>query len=580
MTHSTSTPDATTESAVKSAADVYDLESVKLPYLSGRALRLMVAAMEGPVRGPLLPNLLRSAGITAFRQRRFDEEPTFQPIAYTGILATEAAQTPTAELPITPAGAAPGFRFPSVYDYARAYRDGLTDPVEVAERVLAAIDAGDAADPPLRALIAVDQADVLRQAREAAERIRRGEPLSVLDGVPVAVKDELDMVPYPTKVGTMFLGASSAAHDATAVARLRAAGALLIGKANMHEIGIGVTGFNPHYGTPRNPYDPVHYTGGSSSGPATAVAAGLCPVAIGADGGGSIRVPAAFCGVVGLKATHGRVSEFGAAPLDWSVAHVGPLAATATDAALAYGLMAGPDPRDPLSLHQPPPTLAGWGELNLNGLTLGVFWPWFRHASDKVVAACESLLKGFQERGAQVREIAIPDLEAGRIAHVITIASEMNAGLEHYYSDHHKEYGLDVRLNLALSRTFTARDYIRAQQARTRLIRNFGDALAKVDLIITPSAGIAAPAIPPAALKDGDSDLTTLAEIMRFATPANMTGLPAISFPAGYTDAGLPIGMQAMGRAWEEPALLRLALVAEQMVERRRPRVWFDLLGA
>jgi Asp-tRNA(Asn)/Glu-tRNA(Gln) amidotransferase A subunit family amidase len=428
-------------------------------------------------------------------------------------------------------------------------------------------------------MIAVDREDVLRQARDAAERIRRGEARSVLDGVPVAVKDELDMIPYPTKVGTTFLGTSPATQDATAVARVRAAGALLIGKANMHEIGIGVTGFNPHYGTPRNPYDSAHYTGGSSSGPATAVAAGLCPVAIGADGGGSIRVPAAFCGVVGLKATHGRMSEFGAAPLDWSVAHVGPLAATATDAALAYGLMAGPDPQDPLSRHQPPPTLAGWDDLDLNGLTLGIFWPWFRHASEEVVAACESLLAGFQERGAQVREIALPGLEAGRVAHVITIASEMNAALESHYQAHHKEYGLDVRLNLALSRAFTARDYIRAQQARTRLIRNFETALANVDLIITPSTGIVAPAIPPAALKDGDSDLTTLTEIMRFATPANMTGLPAISFPAGYTDAGLPIGMQAMGRAWEEPTLLRLALVAEQMVERRRPRVWFDLLA-
>jgi Asp-tRNA(Asn)/Glu-tRNA(Gln) amidotransferase A subunit family amidase len=563
----------------ESSADAYDLESIKLPYLSGKSLRLMVAAMEGPSRSLLTPNLLRSSGITAFRQLEFDEEPTFHPITYTGTLTTEAAQMPETELPAAPAGAGSGFHFPSVYDYARAYREGRTDPVAVAERVLDAIAASDAADPPLRAMIAVDREDVLRQARDAAERIRRGEARSVLDGVPVAVKDELDMIPYPTKVGTTFLGTSPATQDATAVARVRAAGALLIGKANMHEIGIGVTGFNPHYGTPRNPYDSAHYTGGSSSGPATAVAAGLCPVAIGADGGGSIRVPAAFCGVVGLKATHGRMSEFGAAPLDWSVAHVGPLAATATDAALAYGLMAGPDPQDPLSRHQPPPTLAGWDDLDLNGLTLGIFWPWFRHASEEVVAACESLLAGFQERGAQVREIAIPGLEAGRVAHVITIASEMNAALESHYQAHHKEYGLDVRLNLALSRAFTARDYIRAQQARTRLIRNFETALANVDLIITPSTGIVAPAIPPAALKDGDSDLTTLTEIMRFATPANMTGLPAISFPAGYTDAGLPIGMQAMGRAWEEPTLLRLALVAEQMVERRRPRVWFDLLA-
>ena len=154
--------------------------------------------------------------------------------------------------------------------------------------MLDAIEASDAAEPPLRAFVAVNRDDVLRQAREATRRIANGQALSMLDGVPVAVKDEFDMVPYPTTVGTAFLGKTPCTKDATAVARMRTAGALLIGKANMHEIGIGVTGLNPIHGTPRNPYDPRCYTGGSSSGPAAAVAAGLCPVAIGADGGGSI----------------------------------------------------------------------------------------------------------------------------------------------------------------------------------------------------------------------------------------------------------------------------------------------------
>ena len=170
-------------------------------------------------------------------------------------------------------------------------------------------------------MIAVNRDDVMKQAREATQRIKAGKPLSIFDGVPVAVKDELDMVPYPTTVGTSFLGKSPAKEDATVVARMRAAGALLVGKTNMHEIGINVTGLNPHHGTTRNPYNTDHFTGGSSSGSATAVAAGLVPVAIGADGGGSIRIPASFCGVFGLKPTFGRVSEHGAAPLCWSVAH-------------------------------------------------------------------------------------------------------------------------------------------------------------------------------------------------------------------------------------------------------------------
>jgi len=480
--------------------------------------------------------------------------------------------------PQAPVASAPGFRFATVLDYARAYRDGETTPTDVAQRVLAAMDAANRAEPPLQAMIAVDREDVLRQADEASRRIRDGRALSVFDGVPVAVKDELDMVPYPTTVGTAFLGETPAQEDATVVARMRAAGALLIGKANMHEIGIGVTGLNTIHGTPRNPYGPDHYTGGSSSGPAAAVAAGLCPVAIGADGGGSIRIPASFCGIVGLKPTFGRLSEHGAAPLCWSVAHVGPLAATVADAALSYAVMAGPDPNDAISLHQPAPTLAGWDREGLDGLTLGVYWPWFRHATAEVVTRCEAMLTTFEQLGARIREVTIPDLEAGRVAHTVTIAAEMAQALSRTYAEHHREHGLDVRINLAMARRFTSSDYVQAQRVRTRLLANFGRALEDVDAILTPSTGLVAPPIPEAAQRGGESDLSTLIEIMRFATPANLTGLPAISFPVGYGEARLPVGMQAIGRAWQEPTLLRLALAAEKVVTRRAPQWHYSLL--
>ena len=557
----------------------YDLKSVKMPYLSGFPLRVMATLLEGPLRGLLIPRLLQDAGIAWLRGQPFDEPPVLLPVHHTREPAKIAARVPVNELPGSPSAPRPGFRFATVHDYARAYRDGVTTPLDVAERVLRAIADGDAADPPLRAMVAVNRDDVLRQAEAATRRIQNGAPLGVFDGVPVAVKDEMDMVPYPTTVGTAFLGQAPATEDATVVARMRAAGALLIGKANMHEIGIGVTGQNPHHGTPRNPYNPAHYTGGSSSGPAAAVAAGLCPVAIGADGGGSIRIPAAFCGVVGLKATFGRVSEFGAAPLDWSVAHLGPLAATATDAALAYGVIAGPDARDPVSQHQPAPALAGWDNLDLHGVVLGVYPDWFNHATAAMVTMCQAMLDAFVDMGATVREIAIPDLEAARVAHVVTIASEMAQALARYHAAHHREYGLDVRLNLALARAFTARDYIQAQRVRARTMAHFDRVLQDVDAIITPATGLPAPIIPATALPGGDSDLTTLAEIMRFVTPANLTGLPAISFPAGYTANGLPVGMQAIGRAWQEPTLLRLALAAESVVERRKPQVFYDLLN-
>lgn len=555
----------------------YDLKSVKLPYLSGFALKAFVALLEGPLGGLLIPSLLQSAGVTHLRRLNFDEAPTNFPIHHVTTPSAPDATIPVSEWSHSPSPR-PGFRFASAMDYVAAYRSGAISPETVAQQVLAAIESSNSAEPPLRAIIAVKPEEVLRLARESAQRYLEGLPRGPLDGVPVAVKDEVDMVPYPTTVGTAFLGQAPVTADATVVARFRAAGALLIGKANMHEIGIGVTGLNPHHGTVRNPYNPAHYTGGSSSGAAAAVAAGLCPIAIGADGGGSIRIPSAFCGVVGLKPTYGRVSEFGAAPLDWSIAHIGPLAASAADAALGYAMMAGPDSKDATSLLQPAPTLEGWYNLKIQGLRIGVFWDWFRHATAEVVAACEALLKQFEGLGAQLHEVVIPDLEAARVAHVITIATEMAQAMDCFHAEHHRQHGLDVRTNLTLARAFTSMDYVKAQRVRSRLIAHFRKAFQTVDVIVTPTTGLAAPLIPARALPAGDSDLTTLTEIMRFATPANLTGLPAISFPAGYTPQGLPIGMQAIGRAWDEVTLLRLALVAESLVERQMPRVHFRLL--
>ncbi len=556
----------------------YDLKSVKLPRLSGLPLRLLVSIMESPLSGLLSPGLLRNAGLESLRKQTMDEPPTLYPVAASVEIASENEQVPENELPAQPASNVPGFRFNTTRDYARAYREGITTPSDIAHKLLEAIGDSDSPDRPLHAFIAVDREDVLRQAEEATERFKNGKQLSIFDGVPVSIKDQFDMVPYPTTAGTSFMGSSPAKEDATVVARLRSAGALLTGKTNMHELGIGITGLNPHHGVTRNPYNPGHHTGGSSSGSATAVAAGFGPVSIGADGGGSIRIPSSFCGLVGLKPTYGRVSEYGDAPLDWSVDHTGPIAVTATDAALAYSVIAGPDPKDPMSLRQPAPTLANTDNPDLSDLTLGVYLPWFRHASADIVSTCEALLQDLVNMGAKVQEITLPGLEAGRVAHAVTIAAEISHSAERYYERHRRDYGLDVRLNLSMARKFTGSDYIQSQQVRTRMIADFNRVLEKVDVIITPATGIPAPVIPENTLPEGESDLTTLFEILRFVTPANLTGLPAISFPAGYNSADLPIGMQAMGRAWQEHVLLRLALASETIVERQAPAIYYDLL--
>jgi hypothetical protein len=224
--------------------DVYDLKSVKMPYLAGGALKLFASLVEGPLQGFLIPSLFESAGLNWLRSQRFDEPPTNLPIHYTGELQKEAASVPEHQWPRASENGK-GFRFATIHDYAKAYRNGTTTPEEVAKKVLDAIEESNSATPPLRAVIVVDREDVMRQARESAERIKSGKPLSIFDGVPVAVKDEIDMTPYPTTVGTSFLGKAPVMEDATIVARLRSAGALLIGKTNMHEIGINVTGLNP-----------------------------------------------------------------------------------------------------------------------------------------------------------------------------------------------------------------------------------------------------------------------------------------------------------------------------------------------
>lgn len=566
----------------------YDLKSMKAPRLTGGGLRIFAALLErGPTRALIMPKLLKDAGIEGFRKDNPAQAPTLLPLVppEDGVFAQAplpvADQAGLLESLPKPAAANPKL-FPSVRDYRAAYTAKTTTPVEVAERAIAAIEASNAGAQPLRAIIASHADDIRKQAAASAERWQAGQTLGPFDGVPVAVKDELDQSGYPTTVGTAFLGSQPATADATVVQRLRAQGALLIGKANMHEIGIAVTGNNPHHGVARNPYHLDRYTGGSSSGSGGAVAAGLCPVAIGADGGGSVRIPAAFCGVYGIKATFGRVSEHGAAPINWSVAHVGPLAANVADLALGYLAIAGPDELDSMSQKQPPIHADDFRDLGGNegvrGMTFGIFEPWFRHADPQIVAACDAQLKRFEKAGAKIKKIEIPALNSLRVAHVVSIASEMALAMDEYYRRHRTDFGADVRINLALARTFTSRDYVRAQRIRTRAMADFAQAFYEVDAILTPATGITAPPIGKDAVASGESDLEKLTETMRFVVPSNMTGNPAISFPIGYDRDGLPISMQAIGDHWQEARLFRIAAAAEAELDRRKPALSFSLL--
>jgi len=562
----------------------YDLQPVKAPRLAGKALAVFATLAERPVIGsPLRGQMLTSVRIGKLRAANAGSvSPLLEPLP-AGDDVPAASVLPPLELAArssaVPAPATAGFTCATISDYAAAYRSGSHTPSEIAGKLLEAIAASERMTPPLRAFIAQDQADFMAQANASTARFQRGEPLSILDGVPVAVKDEVDMVPYPTTLGTKFMGKQPAREDATTVARLRAAGALLIGKTNMHELGLGITGLNPHHGAARNPYDPARATGGSSSGVATAVAAGFCPVGLAADGGGSIRIPASFCGLVGLKATFGRVSEHGAGPLCWTVGHLGPIAFTARDAAAAYAIMAGPDSRDPNTRAQPPLHLDRFGDTDLSGITLGIYRPWFEDADAAVVAACRQVVDGLQKAGATIIDVAIPNLDLIRLAHLVIIGVEIATAQQPYYERHRTDYGLDNRLNLVLAQELTGIDYVQALRLRTRLSQECAVAMARVHGIITPSIACTAPLLPADALTTGESDMDLLSRVMRFMPLANLTGLPAISFPAGYDAAGLPIGCQIIGQPWQEHLLLRLAHTAEQFVARRPPRCHYPLLA-
>jgi Asp-tRNA(Asn)/Glu-tRNA(Gln) amidotransferase A subunit family amidase len=565
----------------------YNLKPVRAPKLRGLGLRMFTALVECAWFRPLvLPSVFKNIGVVAFRKHTSEEAPTGSPLVqprehefhstpqYTGAEAADAIAA------TEPASAPSRFRHASITDYARAYRSQGVSPEEVGRRIIAAIQSSNSADPPLRAIIKSEAEDIMRQAVESAKRMTLGKPRSILEGVPVAIKDELDMPPYPTHVGTSFLGKEIAHEDATAVGRLRAAGAILIGKTNMFEIGISPTGNNPIHGFARNPYNPGHDAGGSSGGSAATVGCGIVPLAIGADGGGSIRVPAAHCGVVGLKPTFGRVSEFGAAPLCWSVAHIGPIGATALDTAIGYALSAGKDPKDPMSLGQPSVHLHDFHNHDLSGVTLGIYPAWFEDASPEIVQHCKETLLVLEAAGAVVKEVSIAGLEETRVGHAITILTEMATAMEPHYAKHRKDFGHATRINLALGRRFTSRDYLLAQRVRTESMREWDRILSEVDVVMTPTTACASPYLDPRTLRHGESDMSMLTELMRFVVCANFTGLPAISFPAGFTREGLPIGMQAIGRHWEEHLLLRLANVAEQKLERKKPARYYEILSA
>ena len=558
---------------------VYDLKTPRVPRLAGWQLRFAVRLAESSLTGSILHGqMLKNIGFESFRETISLDEIAMGPLLPRTLTLSEVKASLDSFSEPTSQSDNSDFRFETCAEFREAYVSGACTPLDVAQRVLKNAQKSTAHQPAMAIFIAQESDDLLKQAEASTKRYQDGQPLGPLDGIPVPVKDELDQTPYPTTGGTRFLqDKRPVTEDATVVARLRAQGALLIGKVNMHELGIGVTGMNAHYGAARNPYDPACFTGGSSSGSAAAVAGGFGPIAIGADGGGSIRIPAALCGVVGLKPTFGRVSEHGAVPLCWSVAHVGPLAASVADCALGFSMMAGEDPHDLNTKHRPPVNLQNWQNDDLNGTRIGIFTPWFEDAEEEIVTACKIGIQNLQDAGATIVEIPVAHLDLLRLSHLTTIGIEMATSQIPYEREHSKDYGLDTRLNLALARGLSPTDYVHAQRHRQFLCHQFAKIYEEVDVIATPSTGCVSKPIPADALPHGESNLELLSHIMRFAAPANLLGLPAISCPIGYAQTKMPMGIQFMGRPFDEGRLLQLAHVIERNTVKQAP-LWYEPL--
>jgi aspartyl-tRNA(Asn)/glutamyl-tRNA(Gln) amidotransferase subunit A len=404
---------------------------------------------------------------------------------------------------------------------------------------------------------------------QAADRARAaGKLLGPLHGVPITIKDNIDTAGILTTAGAKVLKDRIPAEDATVVKKLKQAGAISLGKTNMHEMAYGGTSTNPHYGAVRNPWSPERIPGGSSGGAAACLALQIGYAALGTDAGGSVRMPASLCGQVGLKQTHGLVSLSGCVPTgSWSIDHIGPHTKTVADSALMLSLMQSYDPTDPDSaLCQPEayPVLA-----SLNGLTVGIpenhFW---ENLDPQVESLCYQSVMKMQEAGAKLVSIKLETLALLAKAQVASLA-ESYVFHEPYITAHPEDYGEDIRYRILAGRYILATDYVRATRVRRLFIEEMSRTLDMVDVIAAPTLPIPAPPIGADSVTVKDQEFSISGAnswfLARNTSPANQAGVPAISIPAGLTGDGLPVGLQLMAGAFQDQKLLAIAAVVERL---------------
>lgn len=450
-----------------------------------------------------------------------------------------------------------------VADLAAGIAKGSFSSREATEACLARLKAH---GPKLNAVAAIDEESALAQAVAADAARTAGRMRGALHGVPLAHKDMMYRKGRVSACGSRIMAGVEASETATVLEKLDAAGALEIARLNMVEFALGPTGHNAITGPVRNPWDPSRVTGGSSSGSGAAVAAGLIPAALGSDTGGSIRMPASICGVVGIKQTYGRVSRAGAMPLSFSLDHVGPLARSVRDAAMILQAIAGPDPRDATTLDEPVPDFTTGLEDGVRGLRLAV--PEEKALGDVDPAVMKSFLASidiYRRLGAEIVVGTIPDLDRANRLTTILIACEAAAYHARWLRERPQDYGPQTRARLMPGLFHPATRYLETLAARGPFLAEFADGVfTRADALLMPTCPMAVPTI---AETDAGGDPQAMQKVLavaRFTRMGNFLGLPAISVPCGRDGNGMPIGLQVIGRSFDEATICRIARALER----------------
>jgi aspartyl-tRNA(Asn)/glutamyl-tRNA(Gln) amidotransferase subunit A len=444
----------------------------------------------------------------------------------------------------------------ALFEAADLIANQKVSPVELCNALLDRIAR---LDPVLNCFITLTAELAVEQARQAEVEISSGGYRGPLHGIPLALKDLFGTAGVRTTAGARFLADNIPQEDGFVVQKLKSAGAVFLGKLNMHEIALGVTTNNPHYGPCRNPWQPDRSPGGSSGGSGAALAAGLCLGSLGSDTGGSIRIPAALCGVVGLKPTYGRVSLRGVIPLSWNLDHAGPLARRVRDVAILLQTIAGYDPADPASVDVLGDDYLAELEAGIKGWKIAIATDeFFSKAGGEVLAAIERAGQVFADSGAHIEEVEIQGGYQAALNNGLMTTSDAAAYHRERLESSPDDFGEDILQRLQLGASYTSTEYILARRLQSHLRRQFELFFHDFDVLLTATTPIPAPPI------EGQDALAQARTLTRFTAPFNFTGLPALSLPCGLTGSGLPIGLQLVGPPWSEARLLRAAFAYER----------------